>query len=108
MSALLEVQGLSRHYGALRAVDAVSFTLKAGELRALIGPNGAGKTTLFKLLMGEVRPTSRPRSWRIAAGSSRSPPTPSGSTATRRWRCSRRWAWPIRPTAPPRSWPTAI
>ncbi|QFS84144.1 Lipopolysaccharide export system ATP-binding protein LptB [Roseivivax sp. THAF40] len=58
MSALLSVEGLSRHYGALRAVDEVSFTLAPGDIRALIGPNGAGKSTLFKMLMGETRPTS--------------------------------------------------
>ncbi|SFQ20365.1 branched-chain amino acid transport system ATP-binding protein [Roseivivax halotolerans] len=58
MSALLDVRDLSRHYGALRAVDGVSFELAAGDVRALIGPNGAGKSTLFKMLMGETRPNS--------------------------------------------------
>ncbi len=58
MSVLLSVEGLARHYGALRAVDDVSFTLAPGEVRALIGPNGAGKSTLFKMLMGETRPTA--------------------------------------------------
>ncbi|MCE0505799.1 ABC transporter ATP-binding protein [Roseivivax sp. GX 12232] len=57
MSALLEVRGLSRHYGALRAVDGVSFALAPGDIQALIGPNGAGKSTLFRMLMGETRPT---------------------------------------------------
>ncbi|MHA6326676.1 ABC transporter ATP-binding protein [Roseivivax sp. CAU 1753] len=58
MTPLLAVDHLSRHYGALHAVDDVSFTLAAGDIRALIGPNGAGKSTLFKMLMGEIRPTS--------------------------------------------------
>ncbi|SIS98496.1 amino acid/amide ABC transporter ATP-binding protein 1, HAAT family [Roseivivax lentus] len=58
MTALLQVTHLARHYGALRAVEDVSFDLAPGEIRALIGPNGAGKSTLFKMLMGETRPTA--------------------------------------------------
>jgi ABC-type branched-subunit amino acid transport system ATPase component/ABC-type branched-subunit amino acid transport system permease subunit len=49
---LLEVQGLSRSFGGLRAVDDVSFMIEAGEILGIIGPNGAGKTTLFNLLNG--------------------------------------------------------
>src|SRR5581483_8131876 len=43
---------VSKSYGALRAVQNVSFEILAGERRALIGPNGAGKTTLFNLISG--------------------------------------------------------
>ena len=49
---LMETQGLTLHFGGLRAVDGIDFALKAGEIHALIGPNGAGKTTFVSLLSG--------------------------------------------------------
>ena len=52
MTPLLEVSGISKHFGGLRAVSDVSFTLNEGEILGLIGPNGAGKTTLFNLVNG--------------------------------------------------------
>ena len=52
---LLETRGLTRAFGANRAVDGVDFTVRAGELLALIGSNGAGKTTLVNLISGLVR-----------------------------------------------------
>ena len=57
MSALLEVQGVSRTFGATRAVDDVSFAVLPGELLGLIGPNGAGKSTLFNLIAGVMQPS---------------------------------------------------
>jgi branched-chain amino acid transport system ATP-binding protein len=50
----LQVQGLCKSFGDVRAVDDVSFTLAPGELLALIGPNGAGKSTVFNLLNGQL------------------------------------------------------
>ncbi|ETW13618.1 branched-chain amino acid ABC transporter ATP-binding protein [Roseivivax marinus] len=58
MTPILEVRDLSRHFGAIRAVDRVSFRLAPGEMLALIGPNGAGKSTCFDMLMGQTDPTS--------------------------------------------------
>jgi len=54
---MLETRGLGRAFGALQAVDGVSFAVQPGELRAVIGPNGAGKTTLFHLVSGLLAPT---------------------------------------------------
>ena len=55
---LLEVENVSRHFGSLVAVENVSMSVEAGELRAVIGPNGAGKTTFFNLISGFLEPTS--------------------------------------------------
>jgi branched-chain amino acid transport system ATP-binding protein len=58
MSPLLQTKGLSRHFGGIVAVDSVNFTLAEGELRCLIGPNGAGKSTFFKMISGQLTPSS--------------------------------------------------
>ena len=56
MTALLEVSGVSKRFGGLRAVRDVSFHVEKGAVKALIGPNGAGKTTLFNLVSGVLTP----------------------------------------------------
>jgi len=53
---VIEVNGLSKSYGKVKALDSVSFSVKRGELFGLIGPDGAGKTTLFRLLTTLINP----------------------------------------------------
>jgi branched-chain amino acid transport system ATP-binding protein len=55
-TALLEVRGLTRRFGGLLAVNALSLSVPAGGITALIGPNGAGKTTSFAMIAGFIRP----------------------------------------------------
>lgn len=57
-STILQVSSLSKQFGGLTAVNAVSFEILKGETVGLIGPNGAGKTTLFNLITGFIRPDS--------------------------------------------------
>jgi ABC-type branched-subunit amino acid transport system ATPase component len=58
VNALLEVDGVVRTFGSVRAVDGASFTVEAGSITGLIGPNGAGKSTLFATIAGSLRPDS--------------------------------------------------
>jgi branched-chain amino acid transport system ATP-binding protein len=57
-SPLLEVRGLSKRFGALRALDGVDLDVAAGALTGLIGPNGAGKSTAFACIAGAERPSA--------------------------------------------------
>jgi ABC-2 type transport system ATP-binding protein len=53
---MIEVKGLVKNYGSLRAVDGVSFVVKRGDILGFLGPNGAGKSTTMKMITGYVRP----------------------------------------------------
>ena len=55
--ALLELSGISKHFGAIQAVNDISLSLEAGEVTGLMGDNGAGKSTLVKMIAGNFRPS---------------------------------------------------
>jgi ABC-2 type transport system ATP-binding protein len=55
---MIRTEGLTKRYGALTAVDAVSFTVEPGEVLGFLGPNGAGKTTTMRMLAGFVNATA--------------------------------------------------
>jgi len=57
MTAFLQVQNLTRHFGGLTAVNDLTFGVEQGEVVGLIGPNGAGKTTTFAMIAGALRPS---------------------------------------------------
>jgi len=58
MSAMIEIRGLTKHFGPLKAVDGVSFDVAQGEVLGFLGPNGAGKSTTMKILTGYLPATS--------------------------------------------------
>ncbi|MGV3694968.1 MAG: urea ABC transporter ATP-binding protein UrtD [Paracoccus marcusii] len=63
MSALLEVSGISKSFDGFKAINNLSFTINAAELRAVIGPNGAGKTTFMDIVTGKTRPDTGEVLW---------------------------------------------
>jgi len=56
VAALLELEGLSKSYGALKVIDDLDVHLDEGEALGVVGPNGAGKTTMLHLVAGQLRP----------------------------------------------------
>jgi len=57
LKEVLKVEGLTKEYQTLKAVDDVSFTINAGEIIGLLGPNGAGKTSIINMILGILEPT---------------------------------------------------
>ena len=83
MTTLLDLNSVSKSYGALKAVDSMSLTVADGEALAVIGPNGAGKTTLFNLITGDVPPSAGRMTFR---GSDVTALPPHSRSRLRRWR----------------------
>ncbi|MCB5262117.1 MAG: ATP-binding cassette domain-containing protein [Candidatus Cloacimonetes bacterium] len=55
---MIEIQNLSRHFGALKAVDEISFSVSSGTITGFLGPNGAGKTTTMRMMVGYLQPSA--------------------------------------------------
>lgn len=58
MTAVIETRGLTKTYGAVRALDGLDLSIPRGGVYGVLGPNGAGKSTLFRILLGLIRPTT--------------------------------------------------
>ncbi|MSR60835.1 MAG: ATP-binding cassette domain-containing protein [Planctomycetes bacterium] len=58
MSAMIEIRGLVKHFGPIKAVDGVTFDVAQGEVLGFLGPNGAGKSTTMKMVTGFLTPTA--------------------------------------------------
>jgi ABC-2 type transport system ATP-binding protein len=61
---MLELQGLTRRYGGLVALDDLSFTVAEGQMFGFVGPNGAGKTTALRIILGVLEPDVGQVRWR--------------------------------------------
>lgn len=81
----LRLQGVSKHYGTVRAVDRVTLEVRPGEVYALLGLNGAGKTTVMRTVLGMVRPSAAGAATRTARGPQPCSATPAPRTARTPW-----------------------
>lgn len=81
----LRLQGVSKHYGTVRAVDRVTLEVRPGEVYALLGLNGAGKTTVMRTVLGMVRPSAAGAATRTARGPRPCSATPAPRTARTPW-----------------------
>lgn len=63
MSTILEINGLTKHYGRIRAVDGIDLIVEKGQVFGLLGPNGSGKTTTLGIILDIVRPTAGSFRW---------------------------------------------
>jgi energy-coupling factor transporter ATP-binding protein EcfA2 len=75
---VLELQGLTRRYGDLVALDDLSFTVAEGQMFGFVGPNGAGKTTAMRIVLGVLEPDAGQVLWRGSRSTSR----PAGAPGT--------------------------
>jgi ABC-2 type transport system ATP-binding protein len=57
MTLRIEIDDLAKHFGEIKAVDGVSFSVKKGEVLGFLGPNGAGKSTTMKMITGFLTPS---------------------------------------------------
>ena len=91
-AAGVEMTGISKVFGGIRALDDVSFSVRAGEVHALLGENGAGKSTLMKILAGAHQATTG----EIRIGGERVSVSSPHDVARPRHRHSstRSWLWP--------------
>lgn len=74
----IEIRGLTKHFGSVRALDGLDLTVREGEVHGFLGPNGAGKSTTLRILLGLVKADGG--SVRLLGGDPG--PTPSTCTAT--------------------------
>ena len=58
MATMVEIEALTKHFGPIRAVDGISFSVERGEVLGFLGPNGAGKSTTMKMVTGFLSPDS--------------------------------------------------
>ncbi len=58
MTAMIEIRGLAKHFGPIRAVDGIEFDVDRGEILGFLGPNGAGKSTTMKMITGFLAPSA--------------------------------------------------
>ncbi|MEO1436515.1 MAG: ATP-binding cassette domain-containing protein [Bacteroidota bacterium] len=63
MTNILEIDGLTKHYGAIKAVDQLNLQVGKGQIYGILGPNGSGKTTTLGMIMGIIQPKAGSYSW---------------------------------------------
>lgn len=83
MSTILRTEGLSKHFGGVRALDVLDIEVVQGAIQSIIGPNGAGKTTLFNVISGVLPPTGGEVVFREESITDRSPDSIASQGLTR-------------------------
>ena len=93
---MIEVRGLTKQYGAVRAVDDLTFDVKPGIVTGFLGPNGAGKSTTMRMILGLDTPTAGAATMKN-----------SGLSSIMRWHLTRSVAIALTGLAPPPQGPRA-